>query len=123
MELEDLKVYQLAMEVGDEAWDIVDKWDYFKKDTIGKQLVKAADSIAANISEGYGRFHYRDSKNFNYYSRSSLYETKTWLKKSYRRGLMEENTYNKLIETLNELGKMLNAYVKTIGRNRVNNSK
>jgi four helix bundle protein len=35
------------------------KWDYFLKDTIGKQLVKAADSVAANLSEGFGRYHFK----------------------------------------------------------------
>ena len=48
--LDDFQVYQLAMELGEEVWKIVVKWDYFCKDTIGKQLVKAADSIAANLS-------------------------------------------------------------------------
>ena len=59
MKLEELKVYQLAMNVGEKVWEIVSKWDYFTKDTVGKQLVKSVDSIAANISEGYGRFHYK----------------------------------------------------------------
>ena len=85
MKLEDLQVYQLSMSMGDRIWDIVVNWDYFAKDTIGKQLVKAADSVAANISEGYGRFHYKESKHFGYYDRGSLYETKTWLTKAYKR--------------------------------------
>ena len=51
-------------------------------DTIGKQLVRSADSIAANISEGFGRYHFKDSKRFYYISRGSLFETKTWLEKS-----------------------------------------
>jgi four helix bundle protein len=51
MKLEELKVYQLSMEIGDEIWNVVNKWDYFQKDTVGKQLIKAADSIAANLSE------------------------------------------------------------------------
>ena len=62
MKLEDLQVYQLSMSLGDRIWDIVINWDYFAKDTIGKQLVKAADLVASNISEGYGRFHYRNKK-------------------------------------------------------------
>ena len=52
MNLEDLKVYNLAMELGESVWSLVDRWNYFQKDTIGKQLVKATDSIAANLSEG-----------------------------------------------------------------------
>ena len=59
MRLEELKVYQLAIDIGERVWVVVCKWDYFAKDTVGKQLVKSVDSIAANISEGYGRFHYK----------------------------------------------------------------
>jgi len=44
-------------------------------------LIKAVDSVAANISEGFGRYHYKEAKHFSYYSRGSLYETKTWLTK------------------------------------------
>jgi four helix bundle protein len=71
MKLEELQVYQLSMEIGEKIWS------YFEKDTIGKQLVRAADSVAANLSEGFGRFHFKEAKNFSYYSRGSLYETKT----------------------------------------------
>lgn len=67
--LEDFKTYNLAMKFGQEVWDIVQRWDYFSKDTIGKQLVKSTDSIAANLSEGLGRYHFKEIINFSYYSR------------------------------------------------------
>ncbi len=46
IKLIDLEVYKVAMEIGDKVWQLVDKWDYFNKDTLGKQFTKAADSIA-----------------------------------------------------------------------------
>lgn len=54
MKLEEFKVYQASMQIGEEVWSMVGKWDYFSKDTIGKQLVRSTDSIAANLSEGFG---------------------------------------------------------------------
>ena len=66
IKLIDLEVYKLAIEIGDKVWEIVDKWDYFNEDTLGKQFVKAADSVALNIAEGYGRFFYKENKHFNY---------------------------------------------------------
>jgi len=72
--LEDLEVYQLAESFGDEIWDIVIGWDYFAKDTVGKQITRSADSISSNIAEGYGRFHYKENKNFCYFSRGSIIE-------------------------------------------------
>jgi len=60
--LEDFKAYNLAMEVGERVWSIVKEWNYFEKDTIGKQLVRDVDSIAANLSEGLGCYHNRGAK-------------------------------------------------------------
>lgn len=81
MKLEEFRVCQDAMKLGKEIWYLTLKWDKFGNNTMGYQLVRAADSVAANLSEGYGRYHYKEAKNFSYYSRGSLYETKTWLTK------------------------------------------
>ena len=50
MKLEDLHIYQSAMKIGEKVWDIVSDWEYFQKKSIGMQLVKAADSIAARMT-------------------------------------------------------------------------
>lgn len=66
--LEKLEVYNIADKFSYDIWEIVIKWHFFKKNAIGKQLVKAADSISANIAEGYGRYFYKESKQF-YFTR------------------------------------------------------
>jgi four helix bundle protein len=116
MRLEDLIVYQLAMEIGDEVYSIVEKWDNFHKWTTGKQLVEAADSIAANISEGYGRYFYKENRQFQYYSRGSQTETKTWLTKANNRKQIDEESFISLMTKLEELGKRHNNYIKSIGQ-------
>ncbi len=113
--LEDFKAHTLAVEIAEEVWDVVIKWKYFEKDTVGKQLVRSVDSIAANLSEGLGRYHYKEAKNFAYYSRGSLYETKTWLQKCMKRKLMEEEDVVKIETKLDSLGRMINAYINSIG--------
>jgi four helix bundle protein len=50
-----------------------------------EQLIKAIDSVAANLSEGFGRYFYKENRQFCYYSRGSLFETKTWLRKAFNR--------------------------------------
>ncbi|WP_259068253.1 four helix bundle protein [Mucilaginibacter sp. X4EP1] len=114
--LEELEVYQLAESFSDEIWFIVAKWDYFAKDTIGKQIVRSADSIGVNIAEGYGRYHYKENRNFCYFSRGSIIETKGWLKKSKTRDLISEQQFNKLFEELQTIHLKLNAYLKFIGK-------
>ena len=115
MTLEDLEVYQRAMDIGERVFAEVVRWDYFAKDTVGKQLVRAADSVAANLSEGFGRFHYKENKQYCYYSRGSLYETKTWLAKAVKRDLISPESHGSLECDINQLGRMLNAYIKSIG--------
>jgi four helix bundle protein len=113
--LEDLEVYKVAMEMGEIIWKIVEKWTYFLKDTLGKQYTKAADSIAFNISEGYGRFHYNENKNFCYYSRGSAFETKTATIKAKNRNLLTEEEFALLQEKLNYYFKLINPYIKSLG--------
>ena len=114
--IEDLEVYQLAESFSDEIWFIVDKWGYFAKDTVGKQLVRSADSISSNIAEGYGRYHYKENRNFCYFSRGSIMETKGWLKKSKNRKLLNEDQFDTLFEKLQLIHLKLNAYLKFIGK-------
>ena len=106
----------MSMEIGEEIWNFVVKWDYFQKDTVGKQLVRAADSDAANLSEGFGRYHYLETKNFGYFSRGSLYETKTWLTKAFNRKLIEEPVFLQLMDKIELIGIKLNNYINSIGK-------
>ena len=114
--LEDLDIYQQALEIGECVWSLVVKWEYFSKKTVGAQFVKAADSMASNISEGYGRYFYKDRKQFYYYSRGSLLETKTWATKSFNRALISKEEFDPLIEKLKTLHFKLNNCIKKLKR-------
>jgi four helix bundle protein len=118
MKLEELHVYSLSMEMAEKIWNIVIGWDFFLKDTIGRQLIRAADSIAANLSEGYGRYHYKENINFSYYSRGSLFETKTWLKKANNRKLISDEDFNSFDSDIDNIGIKLNNYIKSIGKSK-----
>ena len=112
--LEKLEVYSLSERFSDDIWDIVIKWDYFRKDTIGKQLVRAADSISANIAEGYGRYFYKESRQFYFYSRGSIQETKSWLSKCLRRKIIDVEICTVLLELCDKILLMLNAFIKFV---------
>ena len=116
MKLDDLQVYQLAMDIGERVWEIVIDWNYFAGDTIGKQLVKAADSVAANISEGWGRYYYKENRQFCYYSRGSLKETFTWLRKAHNRGLIDTRNFKSFHKDININSVKLNNYISSIGK-------
>lgn len=95
---------------------MVTGWDYLAKGTVGNQIVRSADSVGANIAEGTGRGSYKDNQRFVKIARGSLYETKHWLRRCYKRRLMTEQNVNDLKVILDELAPRLNAYLNSIGR-------
>lgn len=115
---EDLDVYRLAENLGDRIWEIVITWSNFAQNALEYQLVKSADGIGANIAEGFGRFHFKENRQFSRIARGSLYETRHWLRRAYKRGLLEEKAVYELRELLEELAPRLNAYIKSIGKSQ-----
>ena len=113
--IEEIEIYNLSEAFADKIWFSVIKWEFFSKDTVGKQLVRSSDSIGANIAEGFGRYHFKENKNFCYFSRGSIIETKSWLRKSRTRGLIKEDEYSSLIGELETIHLKLNIYIKFIG--------
>ena len=110
-----LHIYKLSEQLADEIWNIVLRWKFFAKDTVGIQIVKAADSIGANIAEGSGRGTNAELRRFFRISRGSLYETIHWLRRAYKRGLLNPEQVNRLVPLVNELTPKLNAYMGRIG--------
>lgn len=121
--LEKLEVYNLAESFSDEIWNIVVQWKIFLRDTIGKQIVRSADSISSNIAEGYGRYYYKESKQFYFYSRGSIQETKSWLNKCNRRKVIEESKCKDLLQKAELILIKLNAYIKFVSKSIKHNPK
>ena len=111
---EKLDVYRLSESLADQIWNVVVKWDYFAKDTVGKQMVRAADGVGANIAEGSGRGSYQDNRRFVRMARGSLYETIHWLRRAYKRTLLSKDQTQKIRATITELSPKLNAYLRSI---------
>jgi four helix bundle protein len=118
LRLEELEVYKVAMEIGEIVWSIVSRWGYFEKKTLGAQITDAADSIAFNVSEGYGQFHYKENKNFCYYSRGSAKETLTGVHKAKARNLITEEEFVLLTQKLDLYFRLSFGYINSIGTSR-----
>jgi four helix bundle protein len=112
---EKLRVYRLSEKLADEIWDVVERWRPFARDTVGKQVVRSADSVGANIAEGTGRGSYQDNRRFVRNARGSLNETKHWLRRAFRRKLLTQAQIQSLRDLLDNLSPQLNAYLKSIG--------
>lgn len=112
-EVYELDVYRLAEELSDLIWDDFDEWSAKVQRTIGFQIIRASDSIAANIAEGYGRFTPADRKRFYRIARGSFEETKAWLRKAIRRKNMQPNQVERYSKIINESGPKLNTFIKS----------
>jgi len=114
-DFENLKVYKLSEVLADEIWDMVMAWDRFAGDTVGSQIVRAADSIGANIAEGSGR-GFQENRSFVRMARGSLKETQHFLRRAYKRKLLNDDQVKRIRPLVANLAPMLNAYLKSIGR-------
>jgi four helix bundle protein len=113
LRFEDLRVLKAAETVADDLWNVVITWGAFAKDSMGQQMVRACDSIGANIAEAYGRYHYGEKLQFFYYARGSLFETKYWLNRGKSRGLLNPEQFDELSKSLSLLAQQLNSLANT----------
>ena len=111
LKLNDIEAYRVAFKLSNYVWDLIVKWDYFAKDTVGKQFAKAVDSISANIAEGFGRYSKKDKIIFFRYSFGSLYESLDWNEKSHIRKLLNQENYSFIFSELIKLPKIINSLI------------
>ncbi len=111
---ENLDIYKLSEKIADEIWEIVLVWNNLARDTIGKQIIRSADSVGANIAEGSGRGTPQDNRRFLRMARGSLYETRHWLRRAHKRKLLSQENTEKLLPLINELIPKLNSYLRKV---------
>ena len=112
---EKLRVYRLSEDLADQIWEVTCSWELFARETVGKQIVRAVDSIGANIAEGSGRGSYQDNRRFVRMARGSLNETQHFLRRAFRRKLLTPAQVERLKPLIDSLAPQLNAYLKSIG--------
>lgn len=122
MNLNDLEIYQMSRQISKESWEIYKTMDWQTKKIIGDQFITAADSMGANIAEGFGRYHYLDKNKFNYNARGSLMESIHWVEVLAERGIITRESSSSLIIKLQGLNVKLNNYIATTRKQVVTNS-
>lgn len=117
-DLTDLRIFQQAEQLSGSVWRVATQWDYFARRTVGEQLVRAVDSIGANIAEAFGRHHYGEKLQLLYYARGSMFETRFWLRQAYVRQLLDANVVDEIKQQLAPLPIGLNLFIKSIREQR-----
>lgn len=106
-----LSCYKRSFELSNFVWDVVMRWQFFAKQTVGDQLVRAVDSISANIAEGFGRYSKRDKIKFYYISYASTLESIDWAKKAFSRKIVTQKDYDYLSSELSLLPKEIHQLI------------
>ena len=102
----------LARAFANDVWNVVIAWPRFPQDTMGRQLVRCADSVGANLVEGDGRGSESDAIRFFGYSRSSLREAEYFLVLSADRALIDPEIISHLRAQIDGLVKRINGLIK-----------
>ncbi|MFL5884687.1 MAG: four helix bundle protein [Thermoleophilaceae bacterium] len=108
----ELRAYQLSRALSNEMHAAMEDWSSFDRWSVGIQLLRAVDSIGANIAEGCGRWHNPDERRFLHMARGSLYEAEHWMLRAIDRGLLPDASLGRL----SELAKPLNGLIRAHGR-------
>jgi len=110
--LENLKVWQLARDLKREIYNISDMFPKKEDYCLTSQIRSAAVSITANISEGYGRYHYQENLQFCRISRGSISETIDHLYTALDAGYINKEKFDLLYTKAREIERTLNGYMR-----------
>ena len=103
-----LVAYRLAADLADELHSCVAVWPEAERESIGDQLVRAIDSVGANIAEATGRWTLADKRRLLLIARGSLHEAEHWIERAEARGLLARGT----IDRIPEIARTLNGLIK-----------
>jgi four helix bundle protein len=108
----DLVAYKLSARLAADAYRAVARWPSFDKWALGMQIVRAADSVPANIAEAAGRWTAPEQRRHLLIARGSLYELEHLLDAARERGLLNDD----LSGRVPEIARTLNGLIKRQGR-------
>lgn len=109
--IEDFDIFRDLERLCDEVWELVTPWQPLARDTIGKQLVRACDSVGANLAEADGRYHHKDKLNHYYIARGSLKEVRYWLRRAVARGFLSSSQSDSLDQRLERTRRWINSLI------------
>ena len=109
--IEDTDVFRVFDELSDELWNEAVKWPSFAQEVLGKQLVRALDSVGANLVEGDGRYSDAEAIHFFEYARGSARESRFFIRKAMKRNLVGAAIANGQVERIESGSKMLNSLI------------
>lgn len=114
----DLLIWQKGMALVKSVYLLCEQLPKEEVFGLQSQMKRAAISIPSNIAEGYGRNYTQNYVQFLRIARGSLLELETQLIISKELKLVGNKLYQKVQGLITEENKMLNAFIKSISKER-----
>ncbi len=116
LDLKEIDAYKRSFNLSNYIWRLIANWEHFERDSIGKGLIKAVDSISSNIAEGYNKSHRKKSIQCYHFSMSYVEQCRDWIRKAILRKLITQEEYFFMIKELREIPKEIHALIKFASR-------
>jgi len=111
---QDLKIWQSAIEITDDLFDIADDLEKKKLYRFAEQLRGSGMSVSNNIAEGSGSSSKKDFKNFLNFARRSTFENANILIILERRRLINADQLDKKLTDLSILSRQITNFQKSL---------
>ena len=111
---QDLKIWQLAIEIADKLFDIADELDKKRLFRFAEQLRAAGMSMSNNIAEGSGSVSKKEFKNFLNIARRSTFENANIMIILERRKLIDLKELEKNLDDLDKLCRQITNFRKSL---------
>jgi four helix bundle protein len=111
---QDFKIWQSAIEIADELFDIADDLEKKKLYRFAEQLRGSGMSVSNNIAEGSGSSSKKDFKNFLNFARRSVFENANILIILERRNLINAVQLDKKLTDLSILSRQITNFQKSL---------
>jgi four helix bundle protein len=110
--LEDTEAFSSFVQAANTVWTLARRWDAFAQHTVGEQMVRALDSVGANIAEAGGRHGEADALRFLIIARSSAKEAMYWLERAGDRERIAPDQLKTLVDQVHHGSRALNGIIK-----------
>ncbi len=107
----DLDGWKKSMQLVKEVYLITKTFPKEELYGLTSQIKRAVVSIPANIAEGIGRNYKKDTTQFLYISRGSLYELETLMIVAEVIDIIERDQLNVVCESINECARIINGLI------------
>jgi four helix bundle protein len=117
----DLDTWESSLNLALKIYHTTENYPREERFGLVSQLRRAANSIGANVAEGYGYYHYKNKLRFYYQARGSIKEVEHFLYISYNLEYLSLKELRDILDLSLQTEKLLNGLIRYVKSKTVNN--